>query len=86
MGHSRYECFRGHDPAGFHKSHRLKEIEVNYLAEALYGDQVSVYSEVALCEGVSDHTFLHSLRRDRDGAADRETAARIAAAMQLADD
>jgi acyl-ACP thioesterase len=54
--------------AEFHKSHRLQEMEVNYLAEALYGDQVSVRYERVYSEGIDSRTFLHSLRRDRDGA------------------
>jgi len=48
--------------AEFHKSHRLAELEVNYLAEALYGDKVSAH-----CEGTDGQTFLHSLVRDGDG-------------------
>jgi medium-chain acyl-[acyl-carrier-protein] hydrolase len=48
--------------AGFHKAHRLAELEVNYLAEALYGDELS-----AICEDTDGQTFLHSLVRDADG-------------------
>jgi medium-chain acyl-[acyl-carrier-protein] hydrolase len=48
--------------AEFHKSRRLREMEVNYLAEALYGDELSAH-----CAGVDEQTFLHSLVRDRDG-------------------
>jgi hypothetical protein len=47
--------------AGFLKSHRLGELEVNYLAEALYGDELS-----AICEDTDGQTFLHSLVRDSD--------------------
>jgi medium-chain acyl-[acyl-carrier-protein] hydrolase len=47
--------------AGFLKSHRLEELEVNYLAEALYGDELS-----AICEDTDGQTFLHSLVRDSD--------------------
>jgi acyl-ACP thioesterase len=46
----------------FHKSYRLGELEVNYLAEALYGDKVS-----ANCENTNGQTFLHNLVRDADG-------------------
>ena len=46
----------------FHRMHRLKEIEVNYLVEALYGDTLSSH-----CEDVDGQTFLHSLVRDADG-------------------
>jgi acyl-ACP thioesterase len=45
----------------FHKSHRLAELEVNYLAEALCGDVVS-----ANCEDTDGQTFLHSLVRESD--------------------
>jgi acyl-CoA thioesterase FadM len=38
-------------------------LEVNYLAEALYGDEVS-----ANCEDTDGQTFLHSLVRDADGS------------------
>ncbi|MBN1978970.1 MAG: hypothetical protein JW918_16340 [Anaerolineae bacterium] len=48
--------------AGFHKSHQLSELEVNYLAEALYGDGLS-----AICEDADGQTFLHSLVRSSDG-------------------
>ena len=51
----------GFDP-GFHRSHTLKEMEANYLIEALYGDTLS-----ARCESVDEHTFLHSVVRDADG-------------------
>jgi medium-chain acyl-[acyl-carrier-protein] hydrolase len=46
----------------FHRMHRLKEIEVNYLVEALYGDTLSSH-----CEDVDGKTFLHSLVRGVDG-------------------
>jgi medium-chain acyl-[acyl-carrier-protein] hydrolase len=46
----------------FHKSHRLGELEVNYLTEALYGDALSSH-----WEDTDGHTFLHSLVRDGDG-------------------
>ena len=45
----------------FHKSHNLQEIEINYLSEATYGDEVSVIDEA-----VDRLTFLHSLERNRD--------------------
>jgi len=48
--------------AEFHKSHRLGELEVNYLAEALYGDELSAH-----CENADGQNFLHSLVRDVDG-------------------
>ena len=48
--------------AEFHKSHRLEELEVNYLAEALYGDTLSSHRE-----DTDGQTFLHSLVRDGDG-------------------
>lgn len=48
--------------AEFHKSHRLGELEVNYLAEALCDDELSVRHE-----SVDNQTFLHSLVRDGDG-------------------
>jgi acyl-ACP thioesterase len=46
----------------FHKSHRLAELEVNYLAEALYGDELS-----AICADTGGEIFLHSVVRDGDG-------------------
>lgn len=46
----------------FHRAHRLKEIEANYLVEALYGDTLS-----SRCEDLDGQTFLHSLVRDSDG-------------------
>ena len=45
----------------FHKSHNLQEIEINYLSEATYGDEVSVIDET-----VDRLTFLHTLERNRD--------------------
>ena len=48
--------------AEFHKSHQLRELEVNYLAEALYGDELSAHHE-----SVDGQTFLHSLARVGDG-------------------
>jgi medium-chain acyl-[acyl-carrier-protein] hydrolase len=45
----------------FHKSHNLQEIEINYLSEATYGDEVSVIDET-----VNRLTFLHSLERNGD--------------------
>lgn len=32
-------------PLGFHEMHSVKELECNYLAEALYGQSISVYTE-----------------------------------------
>ena len=46
----------------FLKGHRLREMEANYMVEALYGDRLS-----ARCETAPDQTFLHSLARDADG-------------------
>lgn len=48
--------------AEFHKSHRLAELEVNYLVEALYGDTLSSH-----CENTDGKAFLHSLVRGTDG-------------------
>jgi hypothetical protein len=39
----------------------LAELEVNYLAEALYGDDLSAH-----CEDTDGQTFLHSLVRESD--------------------
>jgi medium-chain acyl-[acyl-carrier-protein] hydrolase len=46
----------------FHRMHLLKEIEINYLIEALYGDTLSSH-----CEDIDGKTFLHSLIRGADG-------------------
>jgi medium-chain acyl-[acyl-carrier-protein] hydrolase len=48
--------------AEFHKAYHLRELEVNYLTEALYGDELS-----AIREDTDGQTFLHSLMRDADG-------------------
>ena len=40
----------------FQKAHNLQEIEINYLSEAFYNDEISVSYE-----GVGNLTFLHSL-------------------------
>jgi len=43
----------------FHKSHRLKEIEINFLAEAVYADRLVCKSEER-----ENSTFYHSLVRE----------------------
>jgi len=51
----------------FHRMHRLMEIEVNYLVEALYGDTLSAHCERAPQEREGGSAFLHSLVRGADG-------------------
>jgi medium-chain acyl-[acyl-carrier-protein] hydrolase len=51
----------------FHRMHRLREIEVNYLLEALYGDTLSAHCERAPGEQNGESAFLHSLVRGADG-------------------
>ncbi len=47
----------------FLKTHKLKEIEINYLSETSYNDEISVtYAKTEKSE------FLHSLRRRKDDA------------------
>ncbi|MFQ5652434.1 MAG: acyl-[acyl-carrier-protein] thioesterase [bacterium] len=43
----------------FQKTHQLQEMEINYLAEAFYGDEISVR-----CEEEEDLAFLHSSRNE----------------------
>jgi acyl-ACP thioesterase len=52
---------------GFHKTHRLREIEVNYLVEALYRDRLSAHCERAPQEREDERSFLHNVVRDADG-------------------
>jgi acyl-ACP thioesterase len=47
----------------FHEAHTLRELEINYLAEASYGDEISVIHQT-----VGSFTFLHTLVRNRDNA------------------
>lgn len=49
-------------PLDFHATHRLREMGINYLSEALYGDRISISRQKK--EG---GTFLHCLRREGDG-------------------
>jgi medium-chain acyl-[acyl-carrier-protein] hydrolase len=51
---------------GFHRTHHLREIEVNYLLEALYKDRLSAHCERAGQEQKGQQTYLHSLVRDSD--------------------
>jgi medium-chain acyl-[acyl-carrier-protein] hydrolase len=51
----------------FHRRHRLREIEANYMVEALYGDTLSAHCERAPGEREGESTFLHSLVRGADG-------------------
>jgi acyl-ACP thioesterase len=46
---------------GFHEAHSLQELEINYMAEAAYGDEVSVVQESG-----ANLTFLHRLERNGD--------------------
>ena len=51
------ECF----PLDFHKAHQLKELEINYMAEAVYGDSISAsISETRI------KIFSHCLFRSED--------------------
>jgi medium-chain acyl-[acyl-carrier-protein] hydrolase len=51
----------------FHRLHRLREIEVNYLVEALYGDTLSAHCERTPGEREGESAYLHSLVRGADG-------------------
>jgi acyl-ACP thioesterase len=51
---------------GFHRMHQLREIEVNYLVEALYGERLSAHCERAEQEQAGQQTYLHNLVRDAD--------------------
>ncbi|HEU20475.1 MAG TPA: hypothetical protein ENO00_14055 [Deltaproteobacteria bacterium] len=48
-------------PLGFLRSHTLQELEINYLAEALYDNEISIGRE-----DKKDLLFLHSLTRPVD--------------------
>jgi len=48
-------------PLEFIRNHTLKELEINYLAEALYDDKLSLGRE-----DVEDRIFFHSLTRPAD--------------------
>lgn len=48
-------------PLGFIRDHSLQELEINYLAEALYNHEISIGSE-----DKQDLLFLHSLTRPAD--------------------
>ncbi|MFC1976207.1 acyl-[acyl-carrier-protein] thioesterase [Chloroflexota bacterium] len=45
----------------FHEAHILPELEINYLSEASYGDEVSVIHQT-----IDSLTFLHTLIRNKD--------------------
>ncbi|MBN1221293.1 MAG: hypothetical protein JXM69_20380 [Anaerolineae bacterium] len=45
----------------FHQAHHLRELEINYLAEATYGDEVFVIQETT-----GSRTFRHGLKRNED--------------------
>ncbi|MGD8779752.1 MAG: thioesterase [Ignavibacteria bacterium] len=47
-------------PLNFFKENKIDTVEVNYLAEAMYGDKILVNSA---CEGL---THLHSVKRETD--------------------
>ncbi len=51
------ECFS----FDFHKNHQLKEIEINYIAEAIYGDSIS-----ASLNETKNKNFSHCLLRSED--------------------
>ena len=65
---------------GFSLKHRqamqLQEIEINYLAEAFYGDQITVQQS-----GKSDH-FMHSLQRQNEHSICRATTSWKSAATR----
>ena len=48
-------------PLDFQRSYQLKELEILYLAEALYDDKLKSYLEQA-----GNSTYNHSLVRDKD--------------------
>jgi acyl-ACP thioesterase len=48
-------------PFDYLKTHALKELEINYLSEASFGDEILVSSEKK-----EDSDFFHSLIRNRD--------------------
>lgn len=52
-----YETF----PLEFLKSHHLHQIEINYLAETFYGQEISVKTQQ-----ISDDTFIHSVGQSND--------------------
>ena len=51
------ECF----PLDFHKTHQLKEIEINYMTEAVYGDSIS-----ASINEIKSNIFSHYLLSSED--------------------
>ncbi len=46
-------------PLGFHEMHTIRQLEVNYLAEAVYGQSVSIYSEET-----GPEQFNHMIKAD----------------------
>ncbi len=48
-------------PLDFLKTHQLSRLDINYLAEALYGKDIAVFNQQ-----ISDSEFLHSIRQIDD--------------------
>jgi medium-chain acyl-[acyl-carrier-protein] hydrolase len=53
-----------HYPFEMHRKYHIHTFEINFLAEASHGDEISIHSEPS---GDSPPAFLHSVFRKRDG-------------------